>query len=176
MNQAAYTNRAFEPIFTSQVPFFKRIIAKYFSADEQADVLQEFSIHFFLLYEKKYQVHAELFDSKAWLRTIVTHFCISLVRKKKAQKNAVWENTINTAILRAAESEVAREHELISLMSLALGCVTKQEALILKMKYMYQKSSKEIEQRLGLQYVDVQINRIKLKIRKKLATTDHSWL
>jgi hypothetical protein len=44
------------------------------------------------------------------------------------------------------------------------------------MKYMYQKSSKEIEQRLGLQYVDVQINRIKLKIRKKLATTDHSWL
>jgi hypothetical protein len=41
---------------------------------------------------------------------------------------------------------------------------------------MYQKSSKEIEQRLGLQYVDVQINRIKLKIRKKLATTDHSWL
>jgi hypothetical protein len=74
MHQAAYTPRAFEPIFTSQVPFFKRIIAKYFSADEQADVLQEFSIHFFLLYEKKHQVHAELFDSKAWLRTVVMPF------------------------------------------------------------------------------------------------------
>jgi len=44
------------------------------------------------------------------------------------------------------------------------------------MKYMYNKPSKEIEQKLSIQYADVQINRIKAKIRKKLNRSDLDWL
>ncbi|MFM8596045.1 MAG: sigma-70 family RNA polymerase sigma factor [Flavobacteriales bacterium] len=176
MNQAAAHPILFEQIYNAQVPFFKKIIAKYFSSDEQADIQQEFAIHFFFLFEKKYEKDAALFDSKAWLRTVVTHYCISQLRRKKAQKNEVWVNTTTTAILKATENNLEREVLLLELLNHALGCVDKQEALILKMKYMYQKPSKEIEQKLGVQYVDVQISRIKAKIRKKLNRTDLHWL
>lgn len=176
MNQALHYHDQFEHLYSAHDSFFKRIIAKYFSGEEHADVQQEFAIHLYFLFEKKYQTDASLFDSKAWLRTVVTHFCISYLRKQKAQKNAVWENTTTAFVLKATEDQLDREQQIIGLMQQALGCVDKHEALILKMKYMYQKPSKEIEQRLGIQYADVQINRIKAKIRKKLNRTDLDWL
>lgn len=176
MSQAVPHPILFEQIYNAQVPFFKKIIAKYFSSDEQADIQQEFAIHFFFLFEKKYEKDTALFDSKAWLRTVVTHYCISQLRRKKAQKNAVWVNTTTTAILKATENSLEREMMLAELMQQALGCVDKFDALILKMKYMYNKPSKEIEQKLSIQYADVQINRIKAKIRKKLNRSDLDWL
>jgi len=98
------------------------------------------------------------------------------LRRKKAQKNEVWVNTTTTAILKATENNLEREMLLTELMQQALGCVDKFDALILKMKYMYNKPSKEIEQKLSIQYADVQINRIKAKIRKKLNRSDLDWL
>jgi tRNA 2-selenouridine synthase SelU len=44
------------------------------------------------------------------------------------------------------------------------------------MKYEYKRSSKEIEQRLGLQHVDVLISRIKAKIKKKLGRIELDWM
>ncbi|MEY3075151.1 MAG: hypothetical protein RJB25_789, partial [Bacteroidota bacterium] len=52
----------------------------------------------------------------------------------------------------------------------------KKEALILKMKYEYKRSSKEIERRLDVQYVDVLIARIKAKIKKKMGRMELDWL
>jgi len=176
MSQAIHYHDQFEQIYNAHNSFFKRIISKYFSGDTHADVQQEFAIHLYSIFEKKYPRDAALFDSKAWLRTVVTHFCISYLRKQKAQKNAVWENTTTAFILKATDDQLDRERQIVELMQQALGCVDKHEALILKMKYMYQKPSKEIEQKLGIQYADVQINRIKAKIRKKLDRTDLEWL
>ncbi|MEN9743148.1 MAG: hypothetical protein RLZZ65_953 [Bacteroidota bacterium] len=176
MNQLALQHQSFEEIYQAHTTFFKRIIAQYFPSSEQQDVLQEFAIHFYFLFEKKYPADAALFDSKAWLRTVLSHFCVSMLRKKNAQKNAVWVQTTTQAILIASTDQIERETLLIELLHASLGCVNKQEALVLKMKYMYQKSSRDIERILGIQYADVQINRIKAKIRKKLNRTDLTWL
>jgi DNA-directed RNA polymerase specialized sigma subunit len=54
--------------------------------------------------------------------------------------------------------------------------VSKKEALVLKMKYEYKRSTKEIEHRLELQHVDVLIARIKAKIKKKMGRIELDWL
>ena len=67
-----------------------------------------------------------------------------------------------------AEAPTLNEYELQALYEAALGCVSKKEALILKLKFEYKCTSKEIEQKLGVQHVDVLFARIKDKIRKKM--------
>lgn len=166
----------FETMYAAQQRFFKHIIARYFEGAQQQDVLQEFAIHLFSLFTQKQQDNAHLFDSKAWLRAILVNFCISQLRKEQAQKNSVWKKTATQHVLVADEIIIGKEELIQSLYAEALGCVSKKEALILKMKYEYKRSSKEIEQRLGVQYVDVLITRIKAKIKKKMVRTDSDWL
>lgn len=166
----------FETMYAAQQRFFKHIIGRYFEGAQQQDVLQEFAIHLFTLFIKKQQDNAHLFDSKAWLRAILVNFCISQLRKEQAQKNSVWKKTATQHVLVADEIIIGKEELIQSLYAEALGCVSKKEALILKMKYEYKRSSKEIEQRLGVQYVDVLITRIKAKIKKKMVRTDSDWL
>lgn len=166
----------FETMYAAQQRFFKHIIARYFEGAQQQDVLQEFAIHLFTLFTQKQQENAHLFDSKAWLRAILVNFCISQLRKEQAQKNSVWKKTATQYVLVADEIIIGKEELIQSLYAEALGCVSKKEALILKMKYEYKRSSKEIEQRLGVQYVDVLITRIKAKIKKKMVRTDSDWL
>lgn len=166
----------FETMYAAQQRFFKHIIARYFEGAQQQDVLQEFAIHLFTLFTQKQQENAHLFDSKAWLRAILVNFCISQLRKEQAQKNSVWKKTATQHVLVADEIIFGKEELIQSLYAEALGCVSKKEALILKMKYEYKRSSKEIEQRLGIQYVDVLITRIKAKIKKKMVRTDSDWL
>jgi RNA polymerase sigma factor (sigma-70 family) len=166
----------FETMYAAQQRFFKHIIARYFEGAQQQDVLQEFAIHLFTLFTQKQQENAHLFDSKAWLRAILVNFCISQLRKEHAQKNSVWKKTATQHVLVADEIIIGKEELIQSLYAEALGCVSKKEALILKMKYEYKRSSKEIEQRLGVQYVDVLITRIKAKIKKKMVRTDSDWL
>jgi DNA-directed RNA polymerase specialized sigma subunit len=98
------------------------------------------------------------------------------LRKDQAQKNSVWQQTRVHHVLVAQEFAPQREFELQALYFEALGCVDKKEALVLKMKYEYKRSSKEIEQRLGLQHVDVLISRIKAKIKKKLGRIELDWM
>jgi DNA-directed RNA polymerase specialized sigma subunit len=76
----------------------------------------------------------------------------------------------------APELAPQREFALQALYLEALGCVDKKEALILKMKYEYKRRSKEIEQRLAIQHVDVLISRIRAKIKKKIGRIDLDWL
>ena len=76
----------------------------------------------------------------------------------------------------AKEASLHQELEIKLLYQQALGCVTKKEALVLKMKYEYKRSTKEIERRLALQHVDVLIARIKAKIKKKMGRVELDWL
>jgi len=166
----------FESLYAAQQRFFKHIIARYFDGAQQQDVLQDFSIHLFALLTQKQAENAHLFDSKAWLRTVLVHFCISQLRKDQAQKNSVWKQTTVQHILVAKEATLHQELEIQMLYQQALGCVTKKEALVLKMKYEYKRSAKEIERRLELQHVDVLIARIKAKIKKKMGRIELDWL
>ena len=166
----------FETMYAAQQRFFKHIIARYFEGAQQQDVLQEFAIHLYTLFTQKHQDNAHLFDSKAWLRAILVNFCISQLRKDQAQKNSVWKKTATQHVLVADHMLIGKEEAIQSLYLEALGCVSKKEALILKMKYEYKRSSKEIEQRLGIQFVDVLITRIKAKIKKKMGRIETDWL
>ena len=88
----------------------------------------------------------------------------------------MWKQTTVHHVLVAQQASNLHELELQTLYLQALGCVTKKEALILKMKYEYKRSSKEIERRLDVQYVDVLIARIKAKIKKKMGRMELDWL
>jgi RNA polymerase sigma factor (sigma-70 family) len=167
MKPTSTLHQQFESIYAQEQRFFKHIIARYFAGAQQQDVLQDFSLHLYAQLAKLQPENSHLFESKAWLRKVLVHFCISQLRKDKAQKNSVWKQTTVHHVLVAQEASNLHELELQTLYLQALGCVTKKEALILKMKYEYKRSSKEIERRLDVQYVDVLIARIKAKIKKK---------
>ena len=176
MKPISIQHSQFESLYATQQRFFKQIIARYFDGPQQQDVLQEFAIHLFSLLQQKQDTDAHLFESQAWLRTVLVHFCISLLRKEQAQKNRVWTKTSTQYVLVADEMILGKEQALKALYEEALGCVSKKEALILKMKYEYKCSSKEIERRLGIDYVDVLINRIKTKIKNKMGKMELEWL
>lgn len=167
MKPTAHFYSSFEKLLHVQQRYFQHIIARYFKGVQQQDVFQEFCIHLHVIYVQKYHDNAQLFDSKAWLRTVLVNFCISQLRKEQAQKNSVWKQTTVVDQL-VADTQVLQEAELQALYEAALGCVSKKEALVLKLKFEYKCSSKEIEHKLGLQHVDVLIARIKEKIRKKM--------
>lgn len=162
----------FEFVLSHHQRFFERIIAQYFKGEQKQDVFQEFSLHLFGLYQQKFPNDAHLFDSKAWLRTILVNFCISQIRKEQAQKNSVWTKTSSLVILISDELVKLSEDDVQNLYTAALGCVSKKEALILKMKFEYKCTAKEIERRLGVQHADVLIARIKEKVRKKMGRID----
>jgi RNA polymerase sigma factor (sigma-70 family) len=176
MKPTSTLHQQFESIYAQEQRFFKHIIARYFAGAQQQDVLQDFSLHLYAQLAKLQPENSHLFESKAWLRKVLVHFCISQLRKDQAQKNSVWQQTTAHYILVAQEFAPNREFELQALYLEALGCIDKKEALILKMKYEYKRSSKEIEQRLGLQHVDVLLSRIRLKIKKKIGRIDLDWL
>ena len=176
MKPTSTLHQQFESIYAQEQRFFKHIIARYFAGAQQQDVLQDFSLHLYAQLAKLQPENSHLFESKAWLRKVLVHFCISQLRKDKAQKNSVWKQTTVHHVLVAQEASNLHELELQTLYLQALGCVTKKEALILKMKYEYKRSSKEIERRLDVQYVDVLIARIKAKIKKKMGRMELDWL
>ena len=176
MKPASTLHHEFETLFATEKGFFKHIITRYFNGAQQQDVLQDFSIHLFTLLAQKQADNAQPFDSRAWLRTVLVHFCISQLRKDQAQKNGVWRQTTVHHVLVAEECAPDFEFQIQTLYLEALGCVSKKEALVLKMKYEYKRTSKEIENRLGLQHVDVLISRIKAKIKKKLGRIEIDWL
>jgi DNA-directed RNA polymerase specialized sigma24 family protein len=176
MKPTSILHQQFESLYATEQRFFKQIIARYFDGAQQQDVLQDFSLHLYGLLAKQQQVNHHYFDSRAWLRKVLVHFCISQLRKDQAQKNSVWQQTTVKHVLVAPELAPQREFALQALYLEALGCVDKKEALILKMKYEYKRSSKEIEQRLAIQHVDVLISRIRAKIKKKIGRIDLDWL
>jgi RNA polymerase sigma factor (sigma-70 family) len=175
MKPTSIDHSQFESLYATQQRFFKYIIARYFEGPQQQDVLQDFAIHLFVLLHRKKDADVHLFESKAWLRKVLVHFCISQLRREKAQKNNVWTKTITQHIIVADEMILGKEQALKELYQEALGCVSKKEALVLKMKYEYKCSAKEIERRLGLPHVDVLLGRIKAKIKNKMGRIELEW-
>jgi len=157
--------------------FIYMLIKEKFEGEDIKDMYQEFSIFLFQQIGKFYSESANLFDTKAWIRTVTNNFCISELRRRNGKKQLKFIAEEKTEVIRlhfADESmdssilyDLQNKTDLTKAMSELMSFLSKRDALILKMKYFYGKPSNYISKRMNESHVDVYIGRLKEKIKKK---------
>ena len=156
---------------------FVSVIGRHFSVRQEAqDVYQDFLIHLLFLVESNYQSDLDLLNTSGWLKAVVSNYCKSALRKKNAKKKIQFAKDEFTALDLENYSEKDDSIEFIlnpkafedpvDAMRHLLGLLPKKDALILKMKYFYGKSSIEISRRLKTKHIDVRISRLKSRLIK----------
>ena len=156
---------------------FLSVIGRHFPVRQEAqDVYQDFLIHLLFLVESNYQSDLDLLNTASWLKAVVSNYCKSALRKKNAKKKIQFakEEFTTLDLENYSEKDDSIEFTLnpktfkdpVDAMYHLLGLLPKKDALILKMKYFYGKSSIEIAQRLKTKHVDVRISRLKSRLIK----------
>ena len=162
---------------------FVSVIRSHFSNQEdQKDIYQEFSIHLFMLIEAKYSKSLDLLHTSTWLKAVVSNFCKSQIRKNNAKKRIKFSSDayITTHLDQYSEEseqddplfDFSKDKSSFEIMRSILSLVSRQDALILKMKYYYNKPSAYISKKLNITHVDVKIGRIKERIKKLTGVRD----
>jgi DNA-directed RNA polymerase specialized sigma24 family protein len=162
--------------------FISLIRLKFQEPEEVKDIYQNFSI---FLYDKigiLYPLSPDLFDTKSWLRTIVSNFCISELRKKNAIRQPLLIPEAKTEFIRTNYSDnqddtsglydFNKKTSVDDGIDILFKLLTKREVLILKMKYYYNKPSVFISSKMNETHVDVLISRIKEKLKRKSGVKD----
>lgn len=164
----------FTEILNRHQSFFMMLIKDKFELDDAKDVFQDTCLHLYELLQTKYKDNVDLFNSKAWLRTVVNNFCLSELRRRKRKSAITLIPEYQTTIVRQNYSETETQaglsnnsQDVNQLMNELLKLVSKQDALMLKMKYYYGKPSIYISRVLNVAHVNVSINRIKERIVQK---------
>ena len=162
--------------------FISLIRLKFQEAEEVKDVYQNFSIFLYDKISKFYPLSPDLFDTKSWLRTMVSNFCISELRKKNAIRQPLLIPEAKTEFIRTNYSDnlddtsglydFNKKKTVDDGIAILFKLLTKREVLILKMKYYYNKPSVFISSKMNETHVDVLISRIKEKIKKKSRVKD----
>ena len=174
-NKQHYT--VFNEILNRYESLFISVIRKHFpNGQDIEDVDQEFLIHLFILIETRYEKSLDLLNTSAWLKAVVSNFCKSLLRKKNAKKSIKYnkDGFLAEHLDHYSESNESQsvifdfsgKNDSYAVMLKVLALLSKQDALLLKMKYYYGKSSVDISHKLNLAHVDVKISRLKSKILK----------
>ena len=156
---------------------FLSVIGRHFPVRQEAqDVYQDFLIHLLFLVESNYQSDLDLLNTASWLKAVVSNYCKSALRKKNAKKKIQFAKDEFTALDLENYSEKDDSiaftlnsktyKDPVDAMYHLLGLLPKKDALILKMKYFYGKSSIEIAQRLKTKHIDVRISRLKSRLIK----------
>tara|TARA_Y100001978_G_scaffold160594_1_gene146744 strand:+ start:88 stop:669 length:582 start_codon:yes stop_codon:yes gene_type:complete len=156
---------------------FISVIGRHFPVRQEAqDVYQDFLIHLLFLVESNYQSDLDLLNTASWLKAVVSNYCKSALRKKNAKKKIQFAKDEFTALDLENYSEKDDSinftlnpktfNDPVDAMYHLLGLLPKKDALILKMKYFYGKSSIEIAQRLKTKHIDVRISRLKSRLIK----------
>ena len=156
---------------------FISVIGRHFPVRQEAqDVYQDFLIHLLFLVESNYQSDLDLLNTASWLKAVVSNYCKSALRKKHAKKKIQFAKDEFTALDLENYSEKDDSinftlnpetfNDPVDAMYHLLGLLPKKDALILKMKYFYGKSSIEIAQRLKTKHIDVRISRLKSRLIK----------
>ena len=156
---------------------FLSVIGRHFPVRQEAqDIYQDFLIHLFFLVESNYQSDLDLLNTASWLKAVVSNYCKSALRKKNAKKKIQFAKeeftTLNLENYSEKDDSIAftlnskTYKDPVDAMYHLLGLLPKKDALILKMKYFYGKSSIEIAQRLKTKHVDVRISRLKSRLIK----------
>ena len=156
---------------------FLSVIGRHFPVRQEAqDVYQDFLIHLLFLVESNYQSDLDLLNTASWLKAVVSNYCKSALRKKNAKKKIQFakEEFTTLDLENYSEKDDSIEFTLnpktfkdpVDAMYHLLGLLPKKDALILKMKYFYGKSSIEIARRLKTKHINVRISRLKLRLIK----------
>lgn len=156
---------------------FMSVIGKNFSVRQEAqDVYQDFLIHLLILVESNYESDLDLLNTAGWLKAVVSNYCKSALRKRNAKRKIQFVHEGFTSLSLENYSHKDDSIEFILnpkapedpavTMNRLLGLLSKKDALILKMKYFYGKSSIEIARRLKTKHIDVRISRLKLRLIK----------
>ena len=167
----------FNEIMNRYDAMFVSVIRSHFTnIEDQKDVYQEFSIHLFMLIESKYSKSIDLLHTATWLKAVVSNFCKSLIRKKNAKRKIKYskEGFTSTHLEQYSEDkhmvvplfDFSGEMDSYKIMRSILSLISKQDALMLKMKYYYNKPSAYISRKLNITHVDVKIGRLKNRIKK----------
>lgn len=164
----------FTEILNRHEGFLIQQIRLKFEGEDVFDVYQEFSIHLYQTLQSKYSSDLDLFSSKAWLKAVVSNFCISQIRKKNKKRAVHFVAENKTSFIQSIYSDESfnadrkpGEPNFFSAMIEALSHLNKRDALILKMKYYYGRPSSSISRLLNIAHVDVTIGRLKQRIKRK---------
>ena len=160
---------------------FISVVGKHFKNKEEAqDVYQDFLMHLLMLVETHYEDSLDLINTASWLKAVVSNFCKSAIRQKNPKRKikidragfsalhienySLPEETSPFVIKNEQGQQVI---EMADVMKHLLGLLSKKDALTLKMKYYYGKSSSLIGKKLNIKHVDVKISRIKATLVKR---------
>ncbi len=168
---------AFNELLNRYDSLFVSVIGKHFPSRQEAqDVYQDFLIHLLFLVESNYESDLDLLNTASWLKAVVSNYCKSGLRKKNAKKKIRFskEGFASLSLENYSEQDDSialllnqkPNEDPLAAMNHLLGLLPKKDALILKMKYFYGKSSIEIARRLKTNHIDVRISRIKLRLVK----------
>ncbi len=164
----------FTEILNRHQSFFMLLIRDKFEQDDAKDVFQEACLHLYQILETKFEGNEDLFNSKAWLRTVIKNFCLSELRKRNRKKSVKLVPEYQTTLIRQNFSEpeslngvTCALFDVNVVINELLKLVSKQDAMILKMKYYYGKPSDYISRKLNVAHVNVTIGRIKERIVQK---------
>jgi RNA polymerase sigma factor (sigma-70 family) len=168
---------AFNELLNRYDSLFVSVIGKHFPSRQEAqDVYQDFLIHLLFLVESNYESDLDLLNTASWLKAVVANYCKSGLRKKNAKKKIHFskEGFASLSLENYSEQDDSialllnhkPNEDPVAAMNHLLGLLPKKDALILKMKYFYGKSSIEIGRRLKTNHIDVRISRIKLRLVK----------
>ena len=156
---------------------FVSVIRSHFNNQEdQKDIYQEFSIHLFMLIEAQYSKSIDLLHTATWLKAVISNFCKSQLRKKNAKRKIKFSSDgfITTHLEQFSEDsntdtplfDFSGDVNSYEIMKSVLKLVSRQEAMMLKMKYYYNKPSTYISRKLNVTHVDVKIGRLKKRIQR----------
>ncbi len=156
---------------------FEGVIRSHFkNQEDQKDIYQEFSIHLFMLIEAQYSKSIDLLHTATWLKAVISNFCKSQIRKKNAKRKIKFSSDgfITTHLEQFSEDsdsdtplfDFSGDVNSYEIMKSVLKLVSRQEAMMLKMKYYYNKPSTYISRKLNVTHVDVKIGRLKKRIQR----------
>jgi RNA polymerase sigma factor (sigma-70 family) len=152
------------------------VIRIYFKGEDVKDIFQEIQLHLYKRIGELYEGQPDLFSTKAWVGSVVSKYCISEIRKRNGKRKIklVYDETSLNNFKHAEDQESKLESatDVNEAIRDFLKNLEKRDALILKMKYYYGKSSNYISQKMNETHVNVYVGRLKERLIRRTGISD----
>jgi RNA polymerase sigma factor (sigma-70 family) len=156
-------------------------IYKFKTGDDVADLFQDVTIHIYQKIPIEFHKNPDAFSSSAWVVQVVDRFLISMYRKEKAKKNIhnktisqlsdfQWNTIANQQISEDSDLHFT-ETEFDAILKVIFEHISRKDALMLKMKYYYNKNSDFIAEKLNVSHVNMRLKRLKEQLQNRVPQT-----
>jgi RNA polymerase sigma factor (sigma-70 family) len=156
-------------------------IYKFKTGDDVADLFQDVTIHIYQKIPVEFHKNPDAFSSSAWVVQVVDRFLISMYRKEKAKKNIhsktisqlsdfQWNTIANQQISEDSDLHFT-ETEFDAILKVIFEHISRKDALMLKMKYYYNKNSDFISEKLNVSHVNMRLKRLKEQLQNRVPQT-----